>query len=155
MLRAERTSVWRRDYKFTQDGAPVSTFSSHWWRSGGQIQVEGREYRIVSTVWGRTYTMTDSAGTVVATAERAGRKHWTVTADGRSYRFRRASVWSSEQHLVEGDRTAGTIRKSSWWRGGAEATLPGLSLPAQLFVVAVVLSVWEQQNAAAASSGGG
>lgn len=155
MLRAERTSVWRRDYEFTLDGVPVSTFSSHWWRSGGQIQVEGREYRIGSTVWGRTYTMTDSAGTVVATAERAGRKHWTVTADGRSYRFRRASVRSSEQHLVEGDRTAGTIRRSSWWRGGAEATLPGLSLPAQLFVVAVVLSVWEQQNAAAASSGGG
>ncbi|MEV1292115.1 hypothetical protein [Pseudonocardia sp. NPDC049635] len=157
MLRAEKTSPWRGAYEFTVDGAPVSSFSSHWWRSGGRMTIDGRDHEIRAGRWGGTYTMTDTtdgADRVVATAERVARKHWTVTADGRSYRFRRASMWSSEQLLVEGEQAIGSIRKLSWWRGGAEAELPGLSLPVQLFVVAVVLSMWEQQSAAASGGGG-
>ncbi|WP_085916025.1 MULTISPECIES: hypothetical protein [Pseudonocardia] len=140
------------------DGVPVSTFSSRWWRSGGRMTVDGADYQVGANIWGSTYTMTGGPGgpdAVVATAERVARKHWTVTADGRSYRFRRASMWSSEQLLVEGDQTLGSVRRLSWWRGGAEAELPGLSLPVQLFVVAVVLSMWEKQQNAAAGGGGG
>ncbi|GAA1395706.1 hypothetical protein GCM10009613_45870 [Pseudonocardia kongjuensis] len=159
MLRAEKTSPWRSAYAFTVDGTPVTTFSSHWWRSGGRMTVDGREYRIGTRAFRSTYTLTDETGgaagpgAVVATAERVARKRWTVTADGRSYEFRRASIWRSEQLLVEGGRTLGSVRRLSWWRGGAEAELPGLSLPVQLFVVAVVLSLWEQQSAAAGSGG--
>jgi len=46
----------------------------------------------------------------------------------------------------------GSVRRTSFWRGDVAADLPGLPLPVQIFVVGVVITMWEQQAAASGGS---
>ncbi len=156
MLTAHRPSVWSKDYEIEIDGRAVTTFRPSWWRTGGTFDVEGHEYTIRQNFWGVKYGMAMADGTVVAGADRVGRKNWTVEAEGRMIHFRRTSMWTGEQAMIDGDRVVGQIRRTSWWRGGATADLPDLDPALQVFVVAVVVTMWDNQaSAAAASSGGG
>ncbi|MDN5917394.1 MAG: hypothetical protein L0I76_20230 [Pseudonocardia sp.] len=152
MLRAEKDGVFSKTYRITQDGRDVTAFESRWWSSGGTFSLEGRQYRIRSNMWGGRYGMADENEAKVASAEKVGRKNWMVTSADEVYRFQRASMWRSDQLLMRDGREVGSVRRASMWKGGAIAELPGLSLALQVFVVAVVLTMWEQQAAAAASS---
>lgn len=155
MLTAHKTSAFKREYEIEADGRAVATFRPSWWQTGGTFAVDGHEYTIRQNFWGAKYGMAMSDGTVVARADRVGRKRWTIEAEGRTLHFRRASAWTGEQAMVDGDREIGTIRKLSWWKRGAVADLPDLDPALQVFVVAVVVTMWDNQAAAAASSGGG
>jgi hypothetical protein len=75
-----------------------------------------------------------------------GRKSWTVEADGRTYEFRRASWWRQEEELHSGGLPVGSVRRKSIWRGDAVADLPGLPLPVEVFVLAVVLTKWDAES---------
>lgn len=154
MLTARKTGAFSREYRIESDDGRVATaFRSNWWDTGGTFVVEGHEYTIRRNFWGVKYGMAMADGTVVASADRVGRKHWTVDAEGRTLHFRRASMWSGDQLMVDGDREIGSVRSTSWWRNEAEADLPDLDPALQVFVVAVVLTMWSNQaNAAAASS---
>ncbi|HYH32951.1 MAG TPA: hypothetical protein VD903_21475 [Pseudonocardia sp.] len=151
MLHARRTSVWKSTYEITADGRPIATWTGRAWKAGGRFELDGRPYEVSANAWGNRFEMSAVHGGPVASAERVGRKHWTVDADGRTYRFRRASLLSADQILLDGEREAGWIRKTSVWRSDAEADLPGLSLPAQVFVLVVVLRMWEAAAAAASA----
>ena len=122
------------------------------WKRGGAFELDGRRFTVRSNVRGSTYTMVDDAGAVVATADRVGRKRWTVEAAGQTYRFRRASFWGDEEELLLGDAPVGSVRKTSFWRGDVAVELPGLAPALQLFVLGVVISMW---NARAATAAGG
>lgn len=141
MLTAERTGFWNAKYTLAQDGVPVTTWEPGWWTSGGGFELHGRTYSVRSNAWGGRYTMLDDSGAVAAEAERVGRRDWTVLAAGRTYTFRRPSVWSSDQHLVDGERTVGVIKRTSAWTTNLSADLPGLSLPVQVFVLGVQISL--------------
>lgn len=154
MLRADKDGVFSKTYRITEDGRDVTTFESRWWTSGGSFRLDGHTYRIRANMWGGRYGMADENQARVASAEKVGRKNWTVTSPEGAYRFRRASIWRQDQVLLHEDREIGEVRRASRWKGGAVAELPGLSLALQVFVVAVVLTMWEQQAAAAASSSG-
>jgi hypothetical protein len=117
--------------------------------SGGHGRQHGRSYSVKSNTWGSRYSMLDDRGAVCAEAERVGRKHWAVLAGGRTYEFRRPSIWSSDQLLVDGEHTVGVITRPSAWRGDLAADLPGLPLPVQVFVLGVLLTNYS--NAAAAA----
>ncbi len=93
---------------------------------------------------GHTYGMADDAGTTVATADRVGRKSWTVQAGGVSYTFRRPSIWRHEEELLSEGRRMGSVKRNSMWRSDTVADLPGLPVPVQVFVLAVVLTVWDR-----------
>jgi hypothetical protein len=153
MLTARKTSAWKREYVIESDGRVLTTFTPSWWQTGGTFDIDGHEYTIRQNFWGVKYGMAMADGTVVAGADRVGRKNWTVDAEGRTLHFRRASIWSGDQVMVEGDREVGTIRRISWWKGGAEADLPDLDPALQVFVVAVVLTMWNNQATAATSGG--
>lgn len=153
MLRADKDGVFSRTYRITEDGRAVTTFESRWWSSGGSFSLDGRTFGIRANMWGGRYGMADEDGARVASAEKVGRKHWTVTSPQEVYRFRRASIWRQDQVLLHEEREVGAVRRASRWKGGAVAELPGLDLALQVFVVAVVLTMWEQQAAAASSSG--
>lgn len=155
MLTAQKTSAFKREYEIEIDGRVVTTFRPSWWRSGGTFVVEGHEYTVRQNFWGVTYGMAMADGTVVASADRVGRKRWTVDAEGRTHHFRRASMWTGEQAMVDGEREIGSIRKLGMFRSGAVADLPALDPALQVFVVAVVLTMWDNQASAAASAGGG
>jgi hypothetical protein len=46
----------------------------------------------------------------------------------------------------------GSVRRTSFWRREIVADLPGLPLPVQIFVLGVVITMWDAQAAAASSA---
>ncbi|MEV6493009.1 hypothetical protein AB0M20_30955 [Actinoplanes sp. NPDC051633] len=150
MLTAENVSMWRGRYQISADGSPIAVWDPSWWRTGGDLEVDGHRFTVRSNTWGTNYRMLDEAGNEVATVERAGRKRWSVQADGRTYEFRRASFWRSEQELLVDGVRAGSLRRKSMWSGAIEADLPGMPIPIQVFVVGVQIALWQAEQ----SSGG-
>ena len=149
MLIAKRTSVWRTRYEVSQDGHLVAHWGGALWRSGGELTVAGQAFQVRGNAWGNRSAMLDKAGGVVATADRVGRKRWTVTAGGVTYHFQRASVWSQAQDLYSGGRKVGSVRKTSVWGSDIAVDLPGVPLPVQVFVLGVLVTMWQGQAAAA------
>jgi hypothetical protein len=149
MLTARSTSPWRGTYAISADGRPVTTWTPKVWTAGGEFDLGGRRYAFAGRGFGSRYALT-ADGVPVAQADRVGRKDWTLTEGGRTHTFRRASVWRSEQLLVDGDRVLGGVRRTGRWRTDAEADLPGLDLPVQVFALTVVLTLWTSQATAAA-----
>ncbi|WP_250036029.1 hypothetical protein [Paractinoplanes maris] len=154
-MEARKLSVWKSKYQVTDRGREIATWDSSVWKTGGEFTLDGRRFQVRSNAWGSKYAMKDDTGTIVAAADRVGRKRWTVSADGQTYQFRRKSFWASEEELVLGDTRVGSVRKASFWGGTVEVELPTLTPALQLFVLGVVISKWEAESAAAASSGGG
>lgn len=106
-----------------------------------------------ANAWATQYQMTADGGSVTATANRVGRKHWTVEALGQTYQFQRSGFWRPEELLIANGQPVGTIRRTSNWRGGATASLPGLPLPVAVFVLVVNLAKWDAQAAVAGTAG--
>jgi hypothetical protein len=150
MLHARKTGLMSSHYEIDADGAPVAGWDPSWWRSGGTLELEGRQYTVKANLWGSTYGMARPDGTAMARADHVGRKRWTVTSEGRTYDFQRASMWSREQVLLSGAQRAGSVRRTSMWRSDATADLPGLALPVQVFAFVVVLTMWDRADASAA-----
>jgi hypothetical protein len=149
MMEARKASVWRSRYEISVDGRTVATWDSAFWKSGGNFELGGRHYQVRGNAWGNRFGMVDADGTPVASADRVGRKRWTVEAAGQTYQFQRASLWGNEQELHAGGDRVGSVKRISLWRGDIAADLPGLPLPVQIFVLGVVISMWDQQAAAA------
>jgi len=154
-MEARKTSAWKSNYVVTDRGREIATWNKSTWKSGGEFTIDGRRFRVRSNGWGNKYTMTDDSDTVIASADRVGRKRWTVSANGQTYNFRRRSIWASEEELVLGDTRVGSVRKTSFWRGDVDVELPGMTPALQLFILGVVISKWDAESAAAASSAGG
>ena len=49
-------------------------------------------------------------------------------------------------------RQVGSVRRPSMWRSDVQADLPGLPPEVQVFALVVVPTMWEQQDAVAATS---
>jgi hypothetical protein len=152
MLVARKTSVWRSRYDVLVDGRTIATWDGALWKSGGAFELDGRRYHVNGNAWGNRFSMMDSYGNRVASADRVGRKRWTVEAAGQTYHFRRASPWSNEQELHVGGARVGSVRRTSFWRGEVAADLPGLPLPVQMFVLGVVITMWDAQASAGAAA---
>lgn len=158
MLEATRRSSWKSEWTLSRDGVSLVTVKGSMWKQGATFTLAGREYRVSANWTGSQYALLDAGPTgdpdlPLATAERVGRKNWTVAADGRTHRFRRASIWRSDQELLDdADRAVGRVRRTNAWHTRAEADLPGLPEPVQVFAFAVVLLMWEMASAAAATT---
>lgn len=153
MLHAKKIGFWKSRYEITDNGQVLAIWEPSVWKTGGTFELDGRRYDIRGNLWGNKYGMVAADGTPVASADRVGRKRWTVDAGGRILEFQRASIWRQEQLLLADGRQIGSVKPTSRWRGDATADLPGLPLPVQLFVLAVVLTMWAQQSASAATAG--
>jgi hypothetical protein len=155
MLTAEKPSLWRRSYDISADGRYLARWEPSWWRSGGVFDLDGQQYQIRDNALGSRFQLIGPAGQPLASAQRVGRKRWTVQADNRTYQFRRDSIWRGDQELLLGDQAVGAIRRPSMWRGSAIADLPGMPQPVQVFVLCVVLAMWEAAAVAANSAATG
>lgn len=153
MLEAKRTSTWKNRYDIIADGKLLATWDESSWKVGGTIELDGRRFEVSANMWGTRYAMVDEAGTPIASADRVGRKSWTVEANGRTYGFRRVSMWRQEEELQSGGQRVGSVKRNSIWRGDAVADLPGLPRPVEVFVLAVVLTMWDLAAASAATVG--
>lgn len=149
MIEARKASVWKNRYDIIADGRQLATWDGSSWKAGGTVELDGRRYEVRANMWGSKYGMVDEDGTRIASADRVGRKNWTVEADGRTYEFRRASLWRQEEELHSEGRRVGSVKRNSIWRGDAVADLPGLPLSVEVFVLAVVLTKWDSDSAAA------
>jgi len=146
-MEARRISVWHGRYTVTDRGRQIAVWDSAVWRSGSEFELDGRRFQVRSNAWGSKHTMVDDAGAVVASADRVGRRRWTVEASGQTYHFRRKSFWSSEEELILGGTRVGSVRMASFWRGVVTAELPTLATAVQLFVLGVIISMWDAQAA--------
>jgi hypothetical protein len=150
MLVAKRISFWRARYRVLADDRPVTTWDTALWRSGGDFVLDGRRYEVRGNFWGGRFTMLDDAGAPVAAASRVGRKRWTVDAAGQTFQFQRASIWSGRQELYNMAGPIGVVRRTSLWRGDVAGDLPGMTLPVQIFVLGVIITLWDAQSSSAA-----
>jgi hypothetical protein len=155
MLNAEKPSVWRSSYDISEDGRHIARWEPSWWKSGGAFKLDGLRYGVRGNAWGSRFDLIGPLGEPLASARRVGRKRWAVDADDRTYQFRRASIWRQDQELVLDGRAVGYVRRPSAWRSSAVADLPSLPLPVQVFVVCVVLAMWNAAAASAAGASGG
>jgi hypothetical protein len=151
MLHA-RKAGWRSRYEIALDGHPLTVWDGGMWRTGGTFILEGQRFDVRGNLWGSAYGMADGFGNPVAQADRVGRKRWTVASNGQVYEFRRKSFWSTDQQLMLGDTAVGHVYRAGRWRSEAVAELPGLPLPLQVFVLVVIITVWELNSAAIAAS---
>jgi hypothetical protein len=151
-MEAHKISVWKSRYRVTDGDREITTWDSSTWKSGGDFVLDGQHFQVRSNTWGSRYTMTDDSGAVLASAGRVGRKRWSVEAGDRTYHFRRRSFWGREEEMVLGDTRVGSVRRTSYWRGDISVELPTLSRPLQLFVLGVVISMWDAQDAATAAA---
>jgi hypothetical protein len=152
MLEAKRASAWKRSYDIIADGRRLATWDPSSWKAGGKVELDGRRYEVRANMWGNKYGMADESGTPIASADRVGRKNWTVEAGGRIYEFRRASPWRYDQELHSEGRRVGSVKQISFWRGGAVSDLPTLPLPVEVFVLVVVLTMWDRAADASAAT---
>jgi hypothetical protein len=151
VLTARKPSVWRSRYVIALDGQDITSWQPSSWRSSTAFLLDGRRYTVRANLWGSRYELASDPGGPVAVAEGIRRKHWSVTAGAQRYDFQRASAFRSEQRLLGPGGVAGTVRRANSWKGSAEADLPGLPLPVQVFVLIVLLTTWDANAAAAAS----
>ena len=154
MLEARKPSVWRTRYDILVDGQPVTVWQPTTWRQGGSFTLDGQQFVVRANAWGTKYTMTTPGGTELASAEGVGRKLWTVHADRQTFSFQRASIWRHEETLIVRGNKAGYVKRVGMWRGDTVADLPGLSLPAQIFVLGLLITRWDAAQAAASASTG-
>lgn len=148
MLQARKPSVWRSRYEILSDGRPLTEWQPLTWRQGGRFTLDRQAYEVRANAWGTKYTMAKDSGTEVASAQGVGRKDWTVKADHQTYTFRRASIWRSEEELIVRGNRAGYVKRVGTWHGDTVADLPGLSLPAQVFVLGLLIAKWDAAHAA-------
>ncbi len=150
MLIADRRGFFRRRYEVRDDAAgdvaPVELVLSTWAPSG-EFVLDGRVHWI--RLRRRFLLGHDGSlhvdGRELARAEGVGTSDWTLQADGCLYRFVRPHLIRRTQHMVEAGEPVGTVRKVPL-TSGAEADLPLLPLPVQLFVVGALLLVWEEES---------
>ncbi|MFI5841839.1 hypothetical protein ACIA8K_19220 [Catenuloplanes sp. NPDC051500] len=152
MLSVTKTGFWGKGYRIDADGRELTTWDVSFWRSGGDFVLDGHPYRVRTSGWRNLFTMTDDQERILATATRVGRKRWTVEAGGHTYHFRRQSFWSGNQELHDDAGPRGIVRRSGFWQTTITADLPTLPPPVQVFVIGVVITMWNQQAAAAAAS---
>ena len=138
-------------------GRELGSFHGSAWRERGEVTAGGQLYGFRRD-GGRRFAL-DGPGGELAAADKpsiwSGR--WVVTAGGQAYELVRRSWLSPSFELRHGDRVVGAVHPKGF---GSKAVvdLPAELPPAvQLFVVAVVLTLWRRESAAAgaaAASGG-
>ncbi|MGB9376928.1 MAG: hypothetical protein WCB04_05370 [Mycobacteriales bacterium] len=155
MLSARKLGRWKTSYEIAVDGSPIATWKASSWKHGGTLELDGRDYDVRANMWGNKYGIAAADGSPVASAEHVGRKRWSVESDGQTYDFQRASMWRREELLMRAGEQVGSITRPSMWRSDTQAELPGLPLPVQVFILVVVLSMWDSSDAAGAASATG
>jgi hypothetical protein len=136
----------------------VASFDGSSWRERGEVHVADRTWDL-RREGGRRFVLADQGGEV-ATLERVSwwSGAWRLDHNGRSLPLTKPSIWSRTYRLTAGDAVVGEVRPASVWRRESEVRMPpDLPVHVQVFVVAVVLTLWrrEQSSASAGATAGG
>ncbi|MEU6765634.1 hypothetical protein ABZ916_24340 [Streptomyces sp. NPDC046853] len=154
MLEIKRERVFGRTYQILSVGKPVAQWSGHAWKSGGHVELAGRNFELRSSHWGRSFEMHEgtSGGPIRAEARRSGRRWNIIDAEGE-YELMRPSAFRGKRQLVRDGSVVGEFRPGRFG-SGLTAEFTGVPLPVQVFAGLVVISLQQRQATAAAASSG-
>lgn len=130
-------------------GVEIAQVDAGWLSSGSTIIVTGRPFRL-ATLPEQLYAMTELAGgRQVATANREAPGRWLIKAGARELTLARRR-WSRTVDLRASGSRVGTITPTRARGRGATADLagPGLDLPSQVFLLALLLPGWTPTESA-------
>ena len=147
MIQARKRRLWDGRYDLLEDGRKVATWEHSRWATGGRFELEGRSFTVRADLLADEASLTEPGGRQIATLRGFRRKHWSIEAAGTTYHFSRAAPWRHEERLHDGGRALGTVKRTTIWRGDAEADLQGLPRVVEVFAVAMALSRWQSDAA--------
>jgi hypothetical protein len=132
-------------------GRGVATFRGSAWRENGEIISGDGRWRFRRD-GGRHFTLEGPGGFVAeATKPSMWSGRWQVAIGSETYELAKRT-WLSRTFELRGRSTLGEVRPHGGFSSKADVDLPAeLSPPLQAFVVAVVLTLWRREQAAAAS----
>jgi hypothetical protein len=145
---------FKRGFDVLDEGGPtVGSFEGSPWREGGRIRAGGQEWEFRRERY-RRLVLARSEGEYAA-AERvsAWSGRWELTTGGRTYGLAKAAWYSRRYELRVGDAVVGELHPRGVFGNRADVLLPPELPPAvQVFVVAVVMTLWRREQSAAAGA---
>ena len=132
----------------------VADVNFAFWRERGRIKLgqDGFSVRREHAMRGR-FLLEGPSGVVAEARKPSAWRNWFVVEyDGRRFDLRKRSAWFREFLLLDGARQIGSVASQSAWTRRADARMPeNWPFPVQLFVVWLVLAMWNREAAAAAA----
>jgi hypothetical protein len=154
MLLVQPQGSFRRGFDLLDPaGAVIGSFQGSPWREGGRIHAGGQEWEFRRERYRRLVLALPQGEYAAAERVSAWAGRWSLTAGGRSYELAKAAWYSRRYELRAGDAVVGTLRPRGLSSTKADVDLPAELPPAvQVFVVAVVLTLWRREQASAAGA---
>jgi hypothetical protein len=153
VLTVRSRGTWRRGFEVLDPaGMLVGSFEGSPWRENGRILAAGADYDF-RRERSRRLVLVGSRGPEAA-ADRpsfwSGR--WEVSAGGRTYELAKAAWYSQRFQLRAGGAVAGELTRRGVFGNKAEVSLPPELPPAaQVFVIAVVMTLWRRDDSASSA----
>jgi hypothetical protein len=154
VLTVRALGAFKNGFDLVDDEAgSVGGFRGSAWREHGDIVV-GRERLGFRRHGGRRFTLESPSG-VLATAVKPSRwsGRWEITLGDRTYELAKRSLMSRTVEVRGRGQVLGEVRPKGVFGGNAAVELPAeLPVPVQVFVIAVVLTLWRRDETAGASA---
>ena len=130
------------------------TVQRGWFREQGVLTLDNAAYTVRTERPGRLVLA--QGDTVLARAKKVSiwKLQFVVAVNGSQYQLEATSAWQWRRSFVlrSGDTLLGTIAPQSPWNRNATIDLPeALSLPVRIFLVILVICMWQRDEAATAA----
>jgi hypothetical protein len=152
-MRIVPLGAWRNGFDLVAEADRyVGGFRGSVWREGGEIVAGTERYGFVRE-GRRGFRLAGPHGDVAgAFRPSVWGGPWTLTVGTAGYELRRGGVFTRTWRLNRDGRQVGEVA-GRLLRGGGTADLPAdLPPAAQVFVVAIVLTLWRRDDAAGGAS---
>ena len=120
------------------------------WKEKGILTINGVAHRVYreGALHGDFLLERDGIVLARATKPSAFRSVLVIRHDGRTYELARASLWRRRYVVRSGNDEIGSLSATSAWRRDAAVTLPEQwPLPLKVFVIWLVIILWNREYA--------
>jgi len=149
MLRARRRGLFRREYEVFADDAPVTVLAGAR-QEGCEFSLGGAGFQVERD--GRKRFLLYGPEGQLAAAERVTGREWTVRTPDGNLTLEKPSFWRSGWE-IHGTSTGEIRHEGAFARTYTADVPPDVPLPVAVFVLYVVLVIFERQARAAAAAG--
>lgn len=118
-----------------------------WTHEAGSFELNGYTYAVGRDGWasGAFYVRVEDLVVARAVKPSAFKRRFEIEFEQRQLTLAAASWPGSTFQLTEGDTVLGGIRRGSWWKRGAIATLPDeFPSEVQVFILWLVHVMWKR-----------
>ena len=156
MLSATPRGLFTWGFTVRQGGNTIAEIDPSWLGERAEIRAGGQTYAAYrESLLAGTFVL-QSGERALARAQKASAflRAFDIDLAGRPLELKATSFWTREFVLFEGGVPVGRIAPAGWF--GRRAVIdppPDVPLPAQLFLLWLVLVLWRRAAAAAAAGG--